>query len=222
VYQFAKRASDMLFSVTGLVVFSPAILLISLLIKMGSPGPVVYKGVRVGKSGKRFEVLKFRTMVDRAEQIGASSTPDDDPRITNIGKVLRRYKLDEIPQFINVLRGEMSFVGPRPQVPWAVEEYSDEERAVLEVQPGIADYAFVVLPSEGEVLRGSSDPDRDYWEKVHPHKMRLSLEYVRQRSIALDLKIIVDTALLSFFRRRWFLKARSEEGNEIIQDSERG
>ena len=150
---------------------------------------------------------KFRTMVLNADQIGASSTPDDDPRITRMGRVLRRYKLDELPQLINVLKGDMSLVGPRPQVPWAVELYSEEERSILSVAPGIADYAFVMLPSEGEVLRGSIDPDKDYFEKLHPDKMRLSLDYVRKRSLWLDLQILMDAALLSFFKRSLFLRS---------------
>jgi len=150
-------------------------------------------------------------MVVNADQIGASSTPDDDPRITRVGRILRRYKLDELPQLINILKGEMSFVGPRPQVPWAVELCSQEEKAVLSVRPGIADYAFVMLPSEGEVLRGSTDPDKDYFEKIHPHKMRLSLEYVKNRSFWFDMKILIDTTLLSFFKRPLFFRPISME-----------
>ncbi|MBM3301297.1 MAG: sugar transferase, partial [Deltaproteobacteria bacterium] len=176
-----------------------------------SEGTVFYRGERAGQFGRPFKIYKFRTMVVNADQIGASSTPDDDPRITKVGRVLRRYKLDELPQLINVLKGEMSFVGPRPQVPWAVELYSKEEQAVLNVQPGIADYAFVMLPSEGEVLRGSIDPDKDYFEKIHPHKMRLSLEYVRNRSFRFDMKIIIDTALLSFFKRPLFFRPITTE-----------
>ena len=210
MYRSIKRLFDLVVSFVGLVASSPLIALIALLIKLDSEGLVFYKGTRIGRFGKPFRVFKFRTMVVDADQIGASSTPDDDPRITKVGKILRRYKLDEFPQLINVLKGEMSFVGPRPQVPWAVELYSEEERAVLSVRPGIADYAFVMLPSEGEVLRGSTDPDKDYFEKIHSHKMRRSLEYVRNRSFWLDMQILVDTALLSFLRRPLFLRPVEE------------
>ena len=132
-------------------------------------------------------------MVVNADRIGGSSTPDDDPRITKAGYFLRRYKLDELPQLINVLLGEMSFVGPRPQVEWAVALYSPEEREVLNVKPGITDYASLRFPNEGEILKGSTDPDRDYIEKIHPEKMLLSLEYVRNRSMWVDLSIILQT-----------------------------
>lgn len=213
MYPIAKRLFDTLFSLIGLTVLSPLLIVVALLIKLDSEGPVFYRGVRAAKHGKPFRIFKFRTMAVNADQIGDSSTPEDDPRITRVGKVLRRYKLDELPQLINVLKGEMSFVGPRPQVPWAVELYSEEEKAVLSVCPGIADYAFIMLPSEGEVLRGSTDPDKDYFEKIHPRKMRLSLEYVRNRSFWFDMKILIDTALLSFLRRPLFL-GPVEEGHE--------
>lgn len=223
MYPLVKRLFDIVVSFIGLVASSPLIALIALLIKLDSQGPVFYRGERVGQFGKRFRIFKFRTMVVNADQIGPSSTPDDDPRITRVGRILRRYKLDELPQLINVLKGEMSLVGPRPQVPWAVELYSEEERAVLSVRPGIADYAFVMLPSEGEVLRGSTDPDKDYFEKIHPHKMRLSLEYIRNRSFRFDMKILIDTALLSFFKRSLFFRPISMEALQRARiDSEGG
>jgi len=130
-----------------------------------------------------------------AEKIGASSTSEDDIRITGIGRFLRKYKLDELPQLINVLKGEMSFVGPRPQVKWAVDLYTPEERKVLTVRPGITDYASVQFPNEGEILKGSADPDKDYMQKIHPEKMRLSLEYVKMQSFWIDTKIILQTII---------------------------
>jgi len=211
MYPLAKRLFDILVSLTGFVTLSPIMALIAFIIKSESEGPVFYRGERVGQFGKVFKIYKFRTMIVNADQIGASSTPDDDPRITRVGRLLRRYKLDELPQLINILKGDMSFVGPRPQVPWAVNLYSEEEKAVLSVRPGIADYAFVMLPSEGEVLRGSTDPDKDYFEKLHPNKMKLSLEYVRSRSFWFDMKILIDTALLSFFKRSFFFCPISTE-----------
>ncbi|MBY0371301.1 sugar transferase, partial [bacterium] len=166
---------------------------LALWIKIESPGPVLYGGVRVGRGGRRFKMWKFRSMVVNADKIGGSSTPDDDPRITKVGKLLRATKLDELPQLINVVAGEMSLVGPRPQVPWAVELYTPEQKTLLELRPGITDYASLNFPNEGEILKGSTDPDKDYMEKIHPEKMRLSLLYKREASLFLDFKIILQT-----------------------------
>jgi lipopolysaccharide/colanic/teichoic acid biosynthesis glycosyltransferase len=132
-------------------------------------------------------------MVVDAERLGASSAVEDDPRITRIGGFLRRYKLDEVAQVFNVLTGNMSLVGPRPQVQWAVDLYSDEERQLLSVRPGITDYASIKFRNEGGILQGSADPDRDYLEKIAPEKIRLGLGYVRNRSLWLDVKIIAAT-----------------------------
>jgi lipopolysaccharide/colanic/teichoic acid biosynthesis glycosyltransferase len=198
LYPAAKRFFDILLSLTGLLVLSPVLLIVAILIKLGTPGPVFYRGERVGLNGRLFRMYKFRTMVANAEQLGGSSTPDDDQRITKVGAILRAYKLDELPQLINVLKGEMSFVGPRPQVKWAVDLYTPEERRVLTVSPGITDYATLEFPNEGEILRGSPDPDRDYMDKIHPSKMRLSLEYIDNRSLWNDLNIIVRTLAIVF------------------------
>lgn len=197
-YPLVKRALDLFLSSAALVVLSPVLAIIAYRIKRYDGGPALYAAHRVGKDGKPFRMYKFRTMVLNADRLGGSSTPDDDPRITPMGRTLRRYKLDEVPQFINVVRGEMSLVGPRPQVQWAVDLYSPEERQVLSVPPGITDYASVRFPNEGELLKGSLDPDRDYMEKIHPEKMRLSLEYVRNRSLVTDLKVLAQTAAAIF------------------------
>ena len=188
-----KRLFDILVSFTGLIVLSPIISPIALLVKLSSPGPAFYRGMRVGRYGKPFRILKFRTLVVDAERIGGSSTPEDDPRITTVGRFLRKYKLDELPQLINVLKGDMSFVGPRPQVPWAVELYTEEEKALLSVRPGITDYASIRFSNEADILRGSGDPDREYLEKIAPEKIRLGLEYVRNHSLLVDIKIILAT-----------------------------
>ena len=193
MYPVAKRLFDMVFSALGLIILSPVLLAIVVAIKRESPGPALYKGTRIGLNGALFKMNKFRTMVINADKIGGSSTPEDDPRITRVGRFLRRYKLDELPQLINVFKGEMSFVGPRPQVKWAVDLYTPAERQILTVRPGITDYASLRFPNEGEILKGSIDPDKDYMEKIHPEKMRLSLEYVRTRSMGLDIKIIFQT-----------------------------
>jgi lipopolysaccharide/colanic/teichoic acid biosynthesis glycosyltransferase len=194
IYPLAKRTFDTALAATALVVLSPVIGAIAIAIKAGSAGPLLYRGKRVGLDGRQFNMLKFRTMVVNADQIGGSSTPEDDPRVTPIGKKLRRYKLDELPQLWNVVAGQMSFVGPRPQVKWAVDLYTPEERAILGVRPGITDEASLKFSNEAEILKGSKDPDKDYIEKIHPEKMRLSLEYVRNRSFSGDLSIIARTA----------------------------
>lgn len=168
-------------------------LALALAVRFGSPGPVLYRGVRVGKNGAPFHMLKFRTMVVDAEKQGGSSTAEDDPRVTRVGAFLRRYKLDELPQLINVFRGDMSLVGPRPQVHWAVELYSPEERILLSVRPGITDYASLRFSNEAEILKGAANPDQAYLELIAPEKIRLGLEYVRTRTFLLDLKLILLT-----------------------------
>jgi lipopolysaccharide/colanic/teichoic acid biosynthesis glycosyltransferase len=193
LYTQNKRLFDLLLSSLGLAVLSPVLVVIALMIKYDSVGSVFYAGTRAGLYGMPFKMYKFRTMVVNADKIGGSSTPDDDPRITLVGRFLRRYKLDELPQLINVFKGDMSFVGPRPQIHWAVDRYTPEERLVLSVPPGITDYASLRFPNEGQILKGSADPDKDYLEKIHPEKMRLSLEYVKERSFWLDIKIILQT-----------------------------
>lgn len=198
-----KRLFDIIFSCIGLIIVIPFMLMISILIKREDCGAIFYKGIRVGRHGKKFKILKFRTMVMDAENIGASSTPDDDYRITKIGKFLRKYKIDELPQLFNVFLGEMSFVGPRPQIPWAVELFSEEEKKILlNLRPGITDYASLKFSNEGEILKSSKDPDKDYMEKIHPEKMRLSLEYARKASVKEDLKIMIKTLFILFKKRR--------------------
>lgn len=193
MYPLTKRLFDIAASFLGLLAISPLLAAISVLIKLDSKGPVFYKGVRTGKDNRPFEMFKFRTMVLDADKIGGSSTPEDDPRVTRIGRVLRNYKLDELPQLINVLKGDMSFVGPRPQIPWVVELYTPEEREALTVRPGITDYASLRFANEGEILKGSLNPDKDYMEKIHPEKMRLAVEYVRTRSFLVDMRLLLQT-----------------------------
>ena len=190
-----KWLFDILFSLLGLFVSSPLLLLIACLIKREDRGSIFYRGVRVGRFGKPFKIFKFRTMVVNAEKLGGPSTADDDPRITKIGRWLRKYKLDELPQLINVLRGEMSFVGPRPEVQHYVDMFTEKERAILSVRPGITDWASLWNPDEGAVLAGSPDPEKTYMEKIRPTKIELQLKYVKKRSFWIDLKIIVQTFL---------------------------
>jgi len=199
----AKRIFDIIASGIGLIVLSPLMLIIAYLIKKEDGGPVFYRGVRVGKYGKPFRIYKFRTMVVDAEKIGGPSTADDDPRITRVGKILRKYKLDELPQLINVLKGEMSIVGPRPEVQFYVDMFTEEEKDILSVKPGITDWASLWNPDEGAILAGSPDPEKTYMEKIRPTKIRLQLKYVKERSFWIDLKIIALTILTVITKKRF-------------------
>jgi lipopolysaccharide/colanic/teichoic acid biosynthesis glycosyltransferase len=205
-----KRTIDLMLAMLGVILLSPVLTAVALLIRFDSRGPIFYRGVRIGRYGNAFRIFKFRTMVEDAEKLGGASTPEDDPRVTRVGRFLRRYKLDELPQIVNVITGAMSLVGPRPQVPWAVERYTQEERTVLNVRPGITDYASVRFRDEGEILRGSANPDKDYFEKIHPEKMRLSLEYVRKQSLWLDCQILWKTLGALVLR-----PTRAESGHKI-------
>lgn len=177
----------------GLILLSPLLAAIALVVTIGSPGPVFYRGLRAGRRGEPFRLLKFRTMVMNADQIGGPSSSADDPRITPSGAFLRRYKLDELPQLLNVLTGEMSLVGPRPEVIPEVLLYTEDEKRLLDVRPGMTDWASIRFRNEGEILRGSADPHAAYRIKIRPEKIRLGLEYVDRRSFWIDCKIIVNT-----------------------------
>jgi lipopolysaccharide/colanic/teichoic acid biosynthesis glycosyltransferase len=189
----AKRLFDGLLSFVGLLLISPFLVLIAILIKLASPGPVLYRGVRVGQHGKPFCILKFRSMIVDAEQHGGSATAGDDPRLTSIGKFLRRYKLDELPQLFNVLKGEMSFVGPRPEVRKYVDRYSEADKAILQLRPGITDWASIWNSNEAAVLEGSSDPEKSYEELILPTKIALQRKYLEDHACSTDLKILFHT-----------------------------
>ena len=196
-----KRFFDIMSALTGLVLFSPMFILLSVLIKFNSHGPIFYKGLRVGKGGKLFRMYKYRTMVANAESIGGPSTSDADCRLTSVGLFLRKFKLDELPQLINVLKGEMSLVGPRPEVKQYTDMYNDDEKAILSVRPGITDWASLANPDEGAVLAKYDDPDKAYEEVIRPEKIRLQLKYVRERSFLKDLQIIFSTLKAVVLRR---------------------
>jgi lipopolysaccharide/colanic/teichoic acid biosynthesis glycosyltransferase len=194
VYEnYIKRVTDIVLAACGLMVLAPILAVIALKIKLEDGGSIIYRGLRIGKNGEPFRIYKFRTMVMNAEQVGGPSTSEDDPRVTKVGKVLRKYKLDEPPQLVNVLKGEMSIVGPRPEVPMEVETYTEEERRVLTVKPGITDWASITFRNEGEILKGSVDPHQAYREKIRPDKLRLALAYVDNVSFRTDALIIMKT-----------------------------
>ncbi len=188
----AKRIFDLIAASLGALALAPVYIALALAVKLTSPGPVFYRGIRTGLHGKPFRIYKFRTMVVDAEKVGGPSTGKDDPRITPIGGFLRRYKLDELPQLFNVISGEMSLVGPRPEVPQYTDEYQGEELLILTVRPGITDYASIKFSRLDEVL-GSEDPDRVYEEKVRPVKNALRIKYVKERSFWGDIALIFNT-----------------------------
>ncbi len=194
-----KRLFDIFFSFIGLIFALPAMFVIALLVKLYSPGTVFYISQRIGKQGKPFNLLKFRAMVVDADKIGGPSTASDDPRLTKIGLFLKKYQLDELPQLINVLKGDMSFVGPRPEVKMYVDIMSDEEKnVILSLRPGMTDWASLWNFHEGEILRGSADPEKTYMERIRPEKIRLQIKYVKERSFLTDIKIILKTIMKIF------------------------
>ncbi|HRH71294.1 MAG TPA: sugar transferase [Flavobacteriales bacterium] len=188
-----KRAFDILASTTALLLLLPLFLLLALAVALSSPGGAFFRQVRVGKEGRNFSLLKFRTMRPGSEAKGQITVGGRDPRITGIGYVLRKSKLDELPQLLNVLLGDMSIVGPRPEVPKYVALYSAEQREVLSVRPGITSLASIAYINENEVLGRSSDPERTYIEEVMPAKLALDLEYVKEKGLFRDFKIILGT-----------------------------
>src|SRR5437667_12267053 len=185
-----KRLLDLVLSALGLILLGPLLFAVAILIKLDSPGPVFFRQLRVGFHGQLFRIFKYRTMVVNAEKLGGPSTTADDRRITRSGKWIRRFNLDELPQLMNVLKGEMSLVGPRPEVPQYVALFNEEEKEILSVRPGITDWATLWIRDEGRLLAGSDDPERTYFEKIWPEKHRLALEYVRNRSLTVDLENI--------------------------------
>jgi len=195
VTRIVKRGFDILASLLGLTILSPVLLIVALLIKLTSPGPVFFRQERIGRGFRSFQILKFRTMVPDAHKLGGQLTAGKDPRITRIGCLLRKMKLDELPQLINVLKGDMSFVGPRPEVRRYVEMYRKDFEELLTMRPGITDPASLKYRYESEILGQSTDPETTYIEKILPEKISLAKQYVRRPSLWLDLSLIFKTLL---------------------------
>jgi len=188
-----KRLYDLFIASLSLLVVGPLVLLIAVAIRLTDSGPVFFSQRRVGLHGRLFHILKFRTMIPGAEQLGTSVTGKDDTRVTAIGRLLRRAKLDELPQLWNVFRGEMSLVGPRPEVPCYVEEYTPEQRRVLELKPGVTDLATLLYRNEEEVLRNADDVEGFYLQEVVPRKIQLNLAYATHANRWEDTKVILRT-----------------------------
>ncbi len=187
-----KRGFDIAGALAGILLCAPLLAVIAFLVHSDSPGSVIYKGARTGKDGKIFRIFKFRTMVADAERRGGGSTAKDDPRVTRTGRMLRKYKLDELPQLFNVLSGEMSFVGPRPELPCYTRLYAGDETLILSIRPGITDNASLELFQLSEAL-GPVDADRVYEERYLPEKNALRVKYVKEQSLLGDFAIIMRT-----------------------------
>jgi lipopolysaccharide/colanic/teichoic acid biosynthesis glycosyltransferase len=193
-----KRSLDFVSALIGLIVLSPLFLITSLAIKLTSRGPVFHRGERVGLNGRLFHLYKFRTMIVDAAAIGPGITIQDDPRVTAVGRLLRSTKIDELPQLINVLKGDMSLVGPRPEDPRYVARYTPEQRQVLKFRPGITSAASLVYRREEQMLNGS-DWEKVYQSEVLPAKLAIDLDYFSKRTLVSDLFLIVRT-ISSLFR----------------------
>jgi lipopolysaccharide/colanic/teichoic acid biosynthesis glycosyltransferase len=188
-----KRLFDIVASAIGLLVLWPVFLVIAVLIKLEDGGPVFYRQERIGYKGRPFKIWKFRTMVVNADKLGKPLTVGRDPRITRVGYWLRKFKLDELPQLLNVLLGEMSLVGPRPEVPQYVALYAPEQRKVLDLVPGITDPASIKFANEAELLAEASDPEKFYIEHIMPAKIRLNMEYASHATLWSDILVILKT-----------------------------
>lgn len=189
----AKRIFDIVFSLMGLLLLFPAFLIISVAIKIDSRGPILFQQIRAGQFNKPFSILKFRTMVINAETIGAQVSTGDDPRITKVGRLLRKYKLDEFPQLINVAKGDMSFVGPRPEVPRFVAAFESDYQKILNVKPGITDFASIEYKDENQLLMFDEDPERKYIEEIMPKKISYYHKYLVEQSMKTDIILILKT-----------------------------
>lgn len=189
------RFFDFILSLVGLVVLAPIFIVLAIWIKIDSKGPVFYKQVRVGQNGIDFGLFKFRSMVVDADKKGLITVGGRDPRITRSGYFIRKYKLDELPQLINVLVGDMSLVGPRPEVRKYVNLYTDEQQKVLSVKPGITDYASIEYMDENEILGKSSDPEKTYIEEIMPEKIKYNMKYILNKNVSEYFKIIFLTLL---------------------------
>lgn len=198
-----KRAFDIIFAAFGLIMLSPAFFAMAIAIKLDSPGPVFYRGVRVGRYGRPFRIFKFRSMVPNADKMGADSTSGNDMRVTKTGHIIRKFKFDEFSQLINVFLGDMSIVGPRPEVQKFVDMYTEEEKAILTMRPGITDWSSIKFHNEGEIIEASgiADADEAYALLIRPTKLKLQLKYVREHNLWIDIKIIACTILTLFSTR---------------------
>lgn len=194
-----KRLFDIIFSALGIIILSPIFLLLWLTIKLESHGPALFMQTRVGKNNKDFKLIKFRSMYLNSESFGQLTVGMRDPRITNVGYTLRKYKLDELPQLLNVLKGDMSLVGPRPEVRKYVNMYTPEQMKVLEVNPGITDYASIQFINENQLLANAENPDEYYINNIMPKKLEMNLQYIKSNNPFKDISLILKTIFRIIF-----------------------
>ena len=192
---FLKRCFDLIFSLILAVLLFPFMVVVYFVIKFDSPGKVIFKQKRVTRYGKIFYVYKFRTMVENAEKLGAQVTTDADSRITKCGKWLRKFRIDEFPQIFNIIKGDLSFVGTRPEVPKYVKHYTPEMMATLLLPAGVTSYTSILYKDEAELLKNSKSPDETYINEILPQKMKYNLEYMKNFGIIYDIKIMIETVV---------------------------
>ena len=188
-----KRFADFIIALLGLIIFSPLLIIIAILIKIDSKGPIFYRQVRVARYNNDFKIFKFRTMFVNSDKKGLLTIGERDPRVTKIGYYLRKNKLDELPQLINVVFGDMSFVGPRPEVRSYVKLYTEEQMKVLKVRPGITDLASIEFRNENELLNEQDDPNKFYIDVIMQKKLSINLEYLKERNLIKDFVVVLKT-----------------------------
>tara|TARA_B100001057_G_scaffold240138_1_gene240501 strand:+ start:412 stop:1140 length:729 start_codon:yes stop_codon:yes gene_type:complete len=216
-----KRIFDIFFSIIAIFIISPLLIILIILWIKNKNSPF-YIANRVGQYGKNFKMIKIRTMVINADKSGIDSTSEDDKRITKTGRILRKFKLDELTQFINILKGDMSFVGPRPNIRREIDIYTNEEKKLLNLKPGLTDFASIVFSDESKILNGKTDPDIAYNQLIRPGKSKLGLFYLKKNNFLVDLVLIILT-LSSIFSRRFSLRLiqslliKLNASNEILQ-----
>jgi lipopolysaccharide/colanic/teichoic acid biosynthesis glycosyltransferase len=213
-----KRLFDLIVALVSLIVLVPLFLIVGFLIKLDSPGPIFYKGDRIGKDGVLFKIYKFRTMVVNADRMGSALTHDGDPRVTRVGRILRKWKIDEFPQLLNILQGDMSIVGPRPESPNYVEHYTPEQRQVLQVKPGMTGLTQVRFRHEETLLSHCTNLEEEYIAKIMPHKLALDLTYIEDQSMLLDVQLIIQTFLCLFKADEFTESEHDRMGLPTLQD----
>jgi len=191
-----KRTFDILMAAIGLALLSPLLIVVGVFVKLTSPGPALFKQERIGRGFRPFMIYKFRSMVPDAPRRGAEITAGDDPRITTAGRILRKLKIDELPQLINVLKGDMSFVGPRPEARKYVEMFRDDYEEILQVRPGVTDLASLEYRDESTILGMADDPEKEYVQRILPEKIRVAKDQIRRASFWFDLTIIAKTVIV--------------------------
>lgn len=190
-----KRIFDLIFSISFALISLPLMLVVAVIIKLDSPGKIIFKQKRVTEGGRVFEIFKFRTMVENAEKLGAQVTTGEDLRITKCGKWLRKLRIDEFPQIFNIIKGDLSFVGPRPEVVRYVKEYTPEMLATLLIPAGVTSTASILYKDEAKLLENAKNPDEVYIQEILPEKMKYNLDYIKKFGIIYDFKVIIKTVI---------------------------